>query len=238
MKQLIFSLAAFFVVFFFSVTVLAVGDRSARVRKLDDALSQVVEETLYEVMENSEGVCLNDSDIKKEIKDKLSLRLSERAELDVKVDAFDPKLGILSVSVTESFIHPNGKRGTIDNKKTVILEQQMSRSLVEIEYLMPQNTPELSSTYTDGFDATYMKCELQTGDRLLLPDDPPDMYVPQNKSIMSHYVFKEWMIKKSDGSEVPLLSCKDELVGSERLSFDGKKNGKIVLVADYEMEGN
>ncbi len=234
MKQLIFALAAFFIAFFFAISILAIGDKTARIKKLDDAVTEVMEETLENVMEHQEMSSVDKKDLLTEFEKNLYDRLGEKAKLDVTIQAFDAQKGLLSVEVIESYIHPNGKEGKIKTEKSILLEQQSIRRLVPVEYYLPQITPDITSTYMTGKSRSYRSYELQVGQPLVVPEDPPDLILCGDTKNDKTYRFTGWKVQKKNGDETSLELLSDEKMGSPGLSYNGEKDGKVVLVACYE----
>ena len=231
MKQLVFSIASFFIVFFFAMSVLSISDRMTRSRKLDDALAEVMEAELKSVMEDTKYADCDSEQIEAELSSMLSDRLSETGDIEPEVKAFDAKRGLLSVVVHESFVYPNGGMGSISSEKTLLLEQEQQRRLVRVSFLLPDIIRDHSSTYTDGHERLYRQYELQVGDTVIFPEDPPKLYVPKGAAHGDDYCFAGWELVRSDGKKVTRTD--GYRVGSRELSYDGNKMGEIVFMAKY-----
>lgn len=90
----------------------------------------------------------------------LSARLDSDSGISVNILKTDQEKGILSVRVTESFTHPNGKPGTVTCDRNVVLNR------------MPDELPEQHSViFFVGAD-DYKSYHINDGDCVTAPNDP------------------------------------------------------------------
>ena len=234
MKQLLFTVVAGTIVFFFAVSVLSIGDRTTRTRKLDDTAAEVAECVLSSIMEDPEGAVCDKGELGSAIETMIVERLGEDGDIAVTVTGFDEAKGILSFRVDESFTYPNGRHGRLSTEKTILLEQESMRRLIKVSFILPEIIRDYSSTYTEGHDATYRQYELQSGDRIILPEDPPDIYVPTGIAEGDEYHFTGWTLVREDGDDIAYKNIKPYKAGSSELSYEGIPMGDVVFVAEYE----
>ena len=233
MKQVIFSLAAMLLVFFFGVSVLAISNDTTREKKLDTAVSEVAELSLEQFMDDPRGSDISSDDIRKFFEERLYERLSEAAELDVVIESCDLKRGLLSVSVRESFVHPNGKKGEVSAKKILLLEQEKMRDMIPVTFYMPDIISDTSSTYTQGYEKVYRRYELMEGESIVLPEKPPDVFVPIGKTGGIWYGFSGWRLVRADGGDSGYEEICKYKIGSSEIAYDGEDGGAVAFVADY-----
>ncbi|MCR5099124.1 MAG: hypothetical protein K6B14_09275 [Lachnospiraceae bacterium] len=236
MKQLVFSVCAMLMVLFFTIPVLSLGDTTARTRKLDDASASVTEEVLQEKMKSSSGVSMDENALKKEMEERIKNRLGEEADISVYVKGADLKKGLLSVKVEEDYKGIGDATSHLETEKTCILEREKMRPLIPVCFYLPDITPDISSTYVLGYERLYRSYELQSGERIRLPEKPQELLLPTSKDECECYRFREWMLLRSDGSLTPYKECKNLKVGNEALSYDGSLYGGIIFTARYEKD--
>ncbi len=236
MKQLIFSVCAMLMVLFFSIPVLSMGDHTARARKLDDAASSVTEEILQEKMGSAVRVETDETSIKSEMEEMIKERLGEKADISVFVKGMDLKKGLLSVNVSESYPGIGDQTHSLKTEKTCILEREAMRPMIPVRFYLPDITPDISSTYTFGYEKLYRSMELQSGEKIRLPEKPPVLAIPISKDECDMYSFRRWCLLKADGSSRPYEDCSKDRVGSRQLAFDSSLYGEITLIAEYEKD--
>lgn len=148
--------------------VMSISGRSDRNMELKSSFSSVVEETV-ESMANSEKYSIdNVNQFICDMVENLSVVIDSDSELQVSIQQIDKDKGILTVSVTEEFTHPNGKPGSIETEKTVILngkepEPEVQQHTVSF-YFSKENMDEGRSCYKQ-----YL---VDAGKNVTVPKDP------------------------------------------------------------------
>ena len=102
--------------------VMSVSGRMNRSMEVKSNLPSAVEETVENLSLKKYSI----ADIEEYLADftaTLSDFIDTDSELTVSVAGADIERGILSVKVTETFVHPNGRTGTVSCERTVLLEQ-------------------------------------------------------------------------------------------------------------------
>lgn len=141
--------------------VMTVDGRSNRSMELESSLSSVVEETV-EIMTVDQKYNISDTNtFLADFVENLSGILDSDSGITVKILSADKEKGLLAIRVTEEFTHPNGRRGTVECERKVILNK-------------PEETdPEM---YTVRFYATaeaiYKSCSVYEGDTIMAPANP------------------------------------------------------------------
>lgn len=121
MKNLIMGMLCSVMAIYTIVACLSIYSISSRKNELSSCMAQVVRQNLkncYAKADDGEAEAL--------VRQDLSARLSSDSQVSVSVNACDMTVGILSVSVTEEFILPNGKKKTLQCGKTAIVETDES----------------------------------------------------------------------------------------------------------------
>ena len=231
MKQLVFAVSAMMIVFFFSIPVLSMGDRTARIRKLENATAEVTRKVLEENMESCQAVDMDNDKLKKLLEQQIADRLDEEGDIQLSILGADMKRGLLSVYVRESFKNMGGALDHIETKKTCILEQERMRPLIKVDYYLPDITPDITSTYALGRDAYYAGYELMAGEALRLPEDPPDIVAPKGDGSTT-YRFLGWKLMRGE-KLIPYDNVAFYKVGSRMLAYDGSLYGGISFMGVY-----
>lgn len=138
--------------------------------ELKSNLSSVVEETVEKMLQNQS---YNIEDVNQFIGDmveNLAVVLDSDSELEVNVLQADKEKGILTVRVTEKFKHPNGKEGSVQTDKTVILDG------AEQEPETPQYTVSFYLSKEDMNEGTgcYKKYLVYSGKNVTAPKNPSE----------------------------------------------------------------
>ncbi len=145
MKHIIYGLAASIMILLVVLGVLTVEGRTAREQKLKDSVQQAAASTLYSIYQEK-NVNMESQDI---LVDEFTKRLRQLlhsdtsgqqdapVEFQVKVAGVDAQHGLLSVHVTETFTHPNGRKGTASCDTTAVIEQPKDTPCYTISYRYP-----------------------------------------------------------------------------------------------------
>jgi len=144
-----------------------IDGRRIRGQEATDSLRSSIEST----MQNLKDVKYNINDNQTFISDfiqALAIQIESDSTITVNILDVDYEKGLLSIEVIESFTHPNGKPGTVACVKTVILEQDLDRSVeeankqVKITFLVPGN----------GTNVVYKEFSVKKGSEIIIPQNP------------------------------------------------------------------
>lgn len=101
--------------------VMSVNGRMNRSMEVKSSLSSAVEETVKNLGESGAYSINDTNEYVTDFMQCLSDFLDADSDLAVEVVKADKEKGLLAIHVTESFLHPNGRNGTVECDRTVIL---------------------------------------------------------------------------------------------------------------------
>lgn len=139
--------------------VMTVGGRTNRSMEIKSNLPSAVEETV-ELLANKKYTINDRNAYIADMAEGLSKTLDTDSDIRIEVLKVDKERAMMSVRVTETFEHPNGKTGTTECERTVILNKV--------------DEPEPGS-YTVRFyvgDVLYKSCAVLEGDLISAPVTP------------------------------------------------------------------
>ncbi|MCI9416892.1 MAG: hypothetical protein HFI82_05690 [Eubacterium sp.] len=123
MKKIAFGTACGILAVFIFVVMLTLYGRSARQQEAAMALSQAIDSTLSNVMSENNYFIKENQDFTADFLKALLIQTNSDSDLTVSILDADYELGILSVEITEKFLHPNGKEGSVSDVRTVIFDR-------------------------------------------------------------------------------------------------------------------
>lgn len=103
--------------------VMTINGRMNRSIELKSNLSSVVEETIENLILNRQYSIHNTNEFLADLTENLVLTVDAVSDVRIDILECDKDRGLLSVKVTFSYVHPNGKPGSITCEKTVILNK-------------------------------------------------------------------------------------------------------------------
>ena len=146
---------------------LTIAGRMNRSMEIKSNLSSMVEETVENAAVNPKYTINNPEEYVADMAENLSGLLDTDSDIMVEIEKADKERGMLAVKVTEKFLHPNGKTGTVSCERVVILnkldEPQPGEFTVKF-YLSKEDINAGMSCYK-----TY---HLQEGDTIIAPAAP------------------------------------------------------------------
>lgn len=193
MKNVIISIGLVLITIITTLILLTVYGQNTRQNELDDALSSSVEQSL-DNLKISKTYTINDTDeFIADFMQNLVVQIESDSELEVNVLSVDTEKGLLDVEVVETFRQPNGTKGTVSCRKTVILEEYRQKE--PVYYFVKFKTIDFKE---DGGSVKFVKnddgefafndyktfsiCE---GSQVIFPETPP---------VMKGYTFKGWSL--------------------------------------------
>ena len=160
------------------IIVSAMG-REARNVELQSNLSNAVEESLANAMEEKNYTIADQNEFLADVTENITEVLDTNSTVDVKVMKVDLNKGILSLRVVESFNYVNGKTGSVKCDRTVVFDKrgQDAEDKYDVYYYISADD-----------DRPYKRYTLLKGDTILIPKEPS----------RAGYTFEGW--KDADGN--------------------------------------
>lgn len=160
MKSIILTIVSTILGVLTLMIVMTVSGRENRSTEIKSSLPSVVEETVSN-MEAGRKYSINDTnEFLADLVSSLSVRLDSNSGIAVNILKCDKDSGILSVRVTESFTHPNGKPGTVTCDRNVVLNK------------MPDKDGERHSVIFFIGSDDYKTYYVDDGEYVAAPEDP------------------------------------------------------------------
>lgn len=171
------------------IIVSAMG-REARNVELQSNLSNAVEESLANAMEEKNYTIADQNEFLADVTENITEVLDTNSTVDVKVMKVDLNKGLLSLRVVESFNYVNGKTGSVKCDRTVVFDKrgQDDEDKYDVYYYISADD-----------DRPYKRYTLLKGDTILIPKEPS----------RAGYTFEGW--KDADGN----APVSDQTVESE-----------------------
>ncbi len=160
------------------IIVSAMG-REARNVELQSNLSNAVEESLANAMEEKNYTIADQNEFLADVTENITEALDTNSTVDVKVMKVDLNKGLLSLRVVESFNYVNGKTGSVKCDRTVVFDKrgQDDEDKYDVYYYISADD-----------DRPYKRYTLLKGDTILIPKEPS----------RAGYTFEGW--KDADGN--------------------------------------
>lgn len=124
MKNTILTLFCTFLGVIMMVLIMVMYGRLNRSIELKHNLSSSIEETIENTMLTEKYKVTNNEEMVADFLESLVYSCDAKSDMQVDILQCDRERGILSVSVTLSYLHPNGREGSIKTDKTVIYNQK------------------------------------------------------------------------------------------------------------------
>ena len=119
MRYILYGTTCFLLCIFFLQLILCVDARSAREDELKLAVRSAMKSTLAAVMEDRVE---NEQDMKEYFQSHLEELITSTSDTKIRFLEAQPEKGILSVRVEESFRYPLGKKGSLTEKQTAVID--------------------------------------------------------------------------------------------------------------------
>lgn len=129
MKSLLLAMIASFVTLYALVLGLGWYNTTARYEEMEIMLSQVVRSHLEEGYGKG-----NDPGREENLISDIRYRMRSNSKIEVIVHEIDYNLGVISVTVRESFVQLNGKEKQLEWKKTAIMDRMMTDIVTDNGY--------------------------------------------------------------------------------------------------------
>lgn len=166
MKQVIFGMLGTLVLALTLLVSITVLGKTARENELDNALCASVDEVMENLMETGDYRIGDEEELAADFCETLLQEITlggdeiqdKNFHLQVDITGMDLKHGLLSVQVTESYTHPNGKIGKIKRSATAVYDQKKQRKQCVITYMANERL--------------YKEYGLREGEDFVLPKSP------------------------------------------------------------------
>lgn len=143
---------------------LTLTGRMNRSVEIKSNLSSIAEETVEDMGSGKYGsIQMAEAEVVRE----LAERVDGMAEITVEMEKTDVEQGLLAMKVTETWKHPNGKTGTVQDSRVVILNQLEVPEIKEVTVKFY-----LSKDSMENGEKCYKCCYLYEGDRVSPPAAP------------------------------------------------------------------
>ena len=143
--------------------ILTINGRTNRSMEIKSNLSSAIEGAVEELKLEKSYDIENVDQYLADFTEAMSMAIDSDGEIQTEIMNVEKDRGLLSIRVTETFTHPNGKEGTVSEERTVILNCV---------------SEEESETYTvkfyvaQGEQRAYKKYTVVKGDVISLPVNP------------------------------------------------------------------
>lgn len=160
MKSIILAIVSTILGVLMLMIVMTVSGRENRSTEIKSNLPSIVEETVNNMEVSQKYSIDNTNEFLADLVSSLSASLDSDSGISVSILKTDQEKGILSVRVTESFTHPNGKPGTVTCDRIVILNK------------MPVELPEQHNVIFFVGSDDYKSYYINDGECMEAPEEP------------------------------------------------------------------
>lgn len=129
MRKIAFGIACGLTALFMLALMLTLYGRGARQQEANLALSQAIDATLSGVMSENNDAILSNEDFVADFLKAFLIQANSDSDFTVSVLDADYEKGLLSVEVVERFTHPNGKKGAVSERRTVIFDRAAEQGI-------------------------------------------------------------------------------------------------------------
>lgn len=170
MKNIVMMIVSAMICVITMIIIIAMSGRMNRSVELQENLSTAVEVTLAGMAMPDNHQWSHTNEFIADFIENLVMVLETDSDITVDIMKADEEKGILAVRVVESFIHPNGRKGTVACEKTVIFNRFGEEEQQQYTVSFYLNKEDMVSGQN-----CYKKYTVKRGDGILEPA------APQNK---------------------------------------------------------
>ena len=127
MKQTVFGLVSMLLLVFFLVIGMSLYGRNLRQAETDHTLTEAVDTAMSNLMETNSYSMDTKDEFVADFLETLLVQMNSTSDVEVSILEADEKKGILSVEVTQNYVHPNGKEGAVSVVRTVIFDKDVEK---------------------------------------------------------------------------------------------------------------
>lgn len=124
MKQAVFGMVSTLMMVFIFLLLMTAHGRNLRKEEADNTLADAVDVAMSNLMEQKVYSITSKDEFVADLLQSLLVQLNSTSDVKVCILEADEKKGILSVEVTETYTHPNGRKGTVSAVRTVIMDRK------------------------------------------------------------------------------------------------------------------
>lgn len=186
MKNVVTGLVIAIIIALTTIIGLTLSGRSTREVELYNNLDKAVESTVESTLENANYDIHDKDEFVADFNQNLLLTIDSDSDVTVEVLSADEEKGLLSINVILNYKHPNGKDGTIECQKTVILEN----------YTVPSSKTPYTVTYTLD-DATVYKTYVLNAITVDESTEYPKLIIPADP-VVEGKTFDKWTTESGD----------------------------------------
>lgn len=215
MKKIAFGIACGMAAVFVLTLMLTLYGRIVRKQETDTALAQAADSALSNVMSEHNTAIEKNEDFTADFLKSLLIQTNSDSDLTVSVLDADYEYGILSAEIVETYAHPNGKKGSVSERRTVIFDKPVDENI----------ETRTVSFYTDG--ELYKNYTIQKDSVCTLP-------VPPKKE---GAVFRCWRFVTggtgvAQSMETTYANGRKKILSSGGAPYLVSKNTKLTAVFD------
>ncbi len=139
MKQILLMGSGVMILVLTSLILITLQGRQIRQTKLNNGLSELMEEYMEGAYADLELKNLSDEECLKWFEKHLKERINEDAAFEVTILSRDMNEGILSLEIVETYEHINGDEGVLKEKNTVVVEADDTKETYEVFYCLSKD---------------------------------------------------------------------------------------------------
>lgn len=122
MRVLITSFGLFIVLLFLVMINMSINSESLRQEEIENALKAAVDDTVKTVYIDELFATENYNEAITELCRNIVVAINSKGNVSIKILDIDYEAGMLDMLIEQDFVFPNGKKGTVDYRKTIIVE--------------------------------------------------------------------------------------------------------------------
>ena len=129
MKQIAIGMISIIVIILFVGIYLNLMHRQSRKEEVTNNLAEAIEISAEQAWLDREKLVKNDKEFVSDFIQTLVMQMESESSVDIRIVEVDLEKGILAVDVKETFQYTNGKEGTVDYQKTILLEREIKKEI-------------------------------------------------------------------------------------------------------------
>lgn len=172
MKHMVFGVLSGGIVILFIIVLLTMQHKNVREEELEHSLAEAMETTL-QIVKSDVDKNYTSEEMRALLIRNLVPQINSDSELAVRIVAADPKRGLLSAEVKETFSYPGGKKGNITCFRTILAEEEANEKekgdkgadMHTVIFYRSKEEMEQGKSY-------YKRMEIEEGDCCISPAEP------------------------------------------------------------------
>lgn len=123
MKQMIYGLVSFGMLALLLGVILTIQGRAIRTDEVTLGLEEAMNSSMQQLCRDRHYTIQNREEFVADFLELLLLQMNSNSDVTVRILRADEKRGLLSVEVVETYLHPNGEKGSVSAQRTILLER-------------------------------------------------------------------------------------------------------------------